>query len=222
MCVSTYAVLGFAQMFIDDVIPLWSLASKDVGGLNFGSQDSGTLLAMCGILMLLASIFLYPVVARYLSPSSTMIVCSLMSGILVILQPIIVRDAETFSGVLIQENTIWVWTALILMNGTRQCAIMMAFNANFLLTNNSVTKSVRGRGNGISMGASSFARIFAPAAGAYAFAWSVEEKDGTPVRHWPFNYHFVFNIDGLFFCLVAALVFFCMPKRANSPNQNSP
>mmetsp|Transcript_17128 Transcript_17128/g.20746 ORF Transcript_17128/g.20746 Transcript_17128/m.20746 type:complete len:509 (+) Transcript_17128:2092-3618(+) len=217
MCLIVYSLISYAQIFIDDVIPLWSLASQDRGGLNFGSQDTGTLLALGGACMLFASVFVYPRVAKYLSPTSTMICCSIGSGIIAILEPIIVHWLENEANWSSEHKTTGTWIALVLLNGSRVAITMMAFNANFLLTNNTIPTELRGRGNGISMGLASFAKMCGPATGTMAFAWSIKTMSDGSLRQDPFDWHFVFLIDGVLFFAVAALVYLFMPRSANFP-----
>jgi len=213
VCLITYSLLSFTQMFIDDVIPLWTLASRSRGGLDYGTKDTGTLLAIGGAFMLFSTVFIYPVVAKYMLSTTVMITFSCFSGVLVLTEPIIVYLFENLTNTAPEL----VWFVLVLLNGTRVSSTMIAFNANFLLTNNTIPMKLRGRGNGVSMAAASFAKMLAPASGALLFAWSIKAVNDIPTHKSPFDWHFVFILDGLLMFAVALMVYMLMPRSANHP-----
>mmetsp|Transcript_44482 Transcript_44482/g.104413 ORF Transcript_44482/g.104413 Transcript_44482/m.104413 type:complete len:127 (-) Transcript_44482:132-512(-) len=67
--------------------------------------------------------------------------------------------------------------SLVMVSGTllllRQGVTIISFSATFMLINNSVTRSKRGRVNGLAMAIGSLFKAIGPAVGGSVFAWSL-------------------------------------------------
>jgi MFS family permease len=87
-----------------------------------------------------------------------------------------------------------LWCSLVVSCNLYNLANFQIFNCQYLLINNSVSQTARGKLNGIAMSISSFFKAIGPFVGGSLFAF-------TSTHNWvyPFNFSFVFNVVGLLF-----------------------
>ena len=83
----------------------------------------------------------------------------------------------------------------------------MAFTANFLLINSSVTPEKRASVNGLGMTFGSIAKALGPACGSVLYAWSINNRTMLPTTY-SYLISFLCNLA------IAALTFYCLPTSS--------
>ena len=83
-------------------------------------------------------------------------------------------------------------TVLCLLRVLQAAAGAAMFTSTFIIINNSVDASNRGRVNGLSMALAAAFRALGPVVGANSFAWALTNGLGAP-----FDVHFTFNLCAL-------------------------
>ncbi|KAK9067466.1 hypothetical protein SSX86_014795 [Deinandra increscens subsp. villosa] len=181
-----YCVFSLHNMAYSEIFSLWAETPKSLGGLNFSTDDVGTVLSITGVGLLLFQTSLYPFAERMFGP----VVVARISGVLTIPVLTAYPYIALLSGFML---TFTLNFASILKNVLSVSII----TGTFILQNNAVEQHQRGAANGISMTLQSICKAIAPACGGTLLSWSLKRKNTTflPGVHMIF---FILNvIEGL-------------------------
>ncbi|KAK9067467.1 hypothetical protein SSX86_014796 [Deinandra increscens subsp. villosa] len=181
-----YCVFSLHDMAYTEIFSLWAETPKSLGGLNFSTDDVGTVLSITGVGLLLFQTSLYPFADRMFGP----IVVARISGVLSI--PIL----TAYPYIAFLSGFMLIFTlnfASIVKNVLSESII----TGTFILQNNAVEQHQRGAANGISMTLQSICKAIGPAFGGTLLSWSLKRQNTTflPGVHMIF---FILNvIEGL-------------------------
>merc|ERR1711994_773482 len=166
--------------------PLWALNSPEDGGFAFSTQEIGMTYTYAAPFEILFQVYLYPVIANKLGFLRTFELCATLFGGLVFLLPFTsIISLYTTSSLLKYLVLVPVFASMVSMR-------MCSNTSLFVLINNSVTRSRRGRVNGLAQSLVSIAQILAPSFTSIGIAWS--ENNMHSGVSFPFNYHFVWVV----------------------------
>eukprot|EP00924_Labyrinthula_sp_SR-Ha-C_P005835 snap_masked-scaffold_14-processed-gene-6.35-mRNA-1 protein AED:0.40 eAED:0.40 QI:0/0/0/0.5/1/1/2/0/453 len=196
-----YCMLSFATLFVNEVIPLWSVSSLDAGGLGFSSKQTGALIGIGGIFQILTNIFLFPKVTNILSFTTTLSLASLGYAFFLLL---LINIPSLFS------TASYLTVILYSTNGIRIIFDAFCYSSIFNLTNYSSPRCFRARGNVASMLFASIAKMLGPAIGSYLFAYSLEHNESIFL-----NWKLCFYVGSLIMLLVCVLSSLLIPKSTN-------
>ncbi|CAB1117157.1 unnamed protein product [Ectocarpus sp. CCAP 1310/34] len=174
-CLVSIMDAGFVQMY-----PLWLLASKDSGGLEWPVPKIGKVLGWSGVGQLLFQFFVYPALCKTIG-----IVWLLRgSGLLAAAGFIFVPDIQRANW---SENGSYVvGVAIVIFIGSCISVVETAMN---LASANAVPVPMRGKMGGIFAVASSFGRVIGPAGLCTLLAWSLQSSNVL------MDYHAVFVVE---------------------------
>lgn len=175
-----YFSISLSAIIYDECLPLWALSSVDHGGLGMNSAMIGNVTSMTGIPMLIFTFICFPILNKYFGEAACyrfgQLICNVFALLTVAVFAIggVAKDAKI--------------PILVLMASGEKSFACVAFTANFLLINDSVSAERRGSVNGFVMTIGGIAKTLGPMLGATFYAWSINNGQETP----PFNFVFVF------------------------------
>jgi hypothetical protein len=186
-----YLVISFSSICLDEVIPLWSMASHSHGGLELPQVMIGTMLTITGVVLTLYTLLVYPLIAQALGRNRSFrvsqLIFAILAGVTTLIHSLPPSSAARFP-------------LLVTFYTASKACCSLGFASLALVLNHCVTKDKRGSLNGLSMTFGSIAKSFGPLFGAMAFAWSIAR-----LRPFPLDYHLVFlAIAGS--CLVSVAI----------------
>eukprot|EP00937_MAST-01D_sp_MAST-1D-sp2_P006963 g6963.t1 len=185
VAVSLYAIIGFYQIVVQELTPLWALNDAAHGGLSFGPSDIGLVITLLAPFQIGAQLFLYaPTVRRtgyrrlyFLTLLTSVVFCALMPSASVLAG--VSSRAARIVGVAVLQLGIMV-------------PLFFSFTTVFVLINNAASRANRGAVNGVAQSLVALTRMVGPSLGGAIFAWS--ESNGL---QWPLSYHFMWYICAL-------------------------
>lgn len=168
--------VGFTDMSFVEVIPLWLIATTEVGGMGLFSDRVGVLLLLCSISSVIFNFF-FPKIVRKINSYKIIWLCSLLCfGCSVVLTPI----ASGFGP----RAGFWlVWVTGSLKN----CSCAACFTVSQILVGQAAPPGTLGEVYGIAQTFGVLVRCVVPFLIAPLLAWSLAEG-----RAFPFDYHFTF------------------------------
>lgn len=233
--VGVYCALSFFAISVDEIVPLWALASTAIGGLGFDVGLIGTLIGGAGGMMLFYQLFLYNRIAgQNLRPINQFRAGCFVAGLSALSIPYAV-------GLVDQSDASAIRAVLIVTNGLRLCGQVTAFTSIAIICNNSSEREVRGAMNGLTMSMGSIAKMVGPVVGSVMFAWSsnsvrqqssgaapigfVNATSMAPIPYVAssfnmFDYHFSFLFTGMGYLLCSLLGPKILPVRLNYPRNS--
>ena len=179
--VCLYAIIGFYQIVVQELTPLWALNDASHGGLDFEASDIGVVLTLLAPFQITCQLLLYPRAVERCGYRRLFFYTLLTSA--------------TFTALMPSASALHPWprSAQIAAVAALQCGIMVpiffSFTTVFVLINNSVPRSSRGAVNGVSQSLVALTRMTGPTLGGSAFAWS--ESNGLG---WPFDFHLMWYL----------------------------
>lgn len=195
-----YGLIGFVQLSMNEVFPLWVVTSKSDGGFGFDSHSIGLISMISGPIGIAAQLLIYPsVVAKY-GVLATFLISMFFYALILMIMPL----TSTLNHL---NSTVVVWSAIVAVLSMMTIAIMWSMITVFVLINNSCYSHERAKVNGIGQSMASLGRLFGPYTGASLFAWS--EVNGLG---WPLNYYFAFY----FLSFISIGIFFTAKLLPNS------
>jgi MFS family permease len=183
LVVTMYAVWSMGNIMMNEVLPIWGLAPRSVGGLDISTAEIGGIMASIGVFLVLFQMLLYHRIAAYFNGPLYVFRASAVVWIVIVL---VMPSASSVRG---------HWGRIIAtaaFNCVRNALGTCAFTSIFMMINNSAPSAQRGSVNGLSMVVGSVGKAAGPALGANLFAWSV--TSGAP---FPFDYGFTFYFTAL-------------------------
>ncbi|AES68621.1 putative major facilitator superfamily [Medicago truncatula] len=181
-----YCVFAIHDVAFAEIFSLWAESPRRLGGLNFGTNDVGNILAVSGVGIIMFQLGLYQSVQKICGP----IVLARIAGVLSI--PIL----QSFPFMtMLSGFTLYIsiYSASILKN----LLIEIISTGLFILQNKAVDQHQRGVANGLCITAMSACKVIGPAGGGAILTWSQKRMDASflPGPHLVF---FVLNvIEGL-------------------------
>eukprot|EP01138_Halocafeteria_seosinensis_P000323 gb/GECG01000334.1/.p1 GENE.gb/GECG01000334.1/~~gb/GECG01000334.1/.p1 ORF type:complete len:584 (+),score=48.46 gb/GECG01000334.1/:1-1752(+) len=140
--ISIYTVWSTVQAVCTEVVPLWSLAKRQEGGLGFTTTIVGTMFAGVGICLLFYQIFVFPRLSNYFGPIRLFRGASMIQVPLLLLLPLLSSISPDQMRVV----------ALVGLEFIRKASSNTSFTTTSVLTNNSVPSKKRGSVNGLVSG----------------------------------------------------------------------
>jgi len=195
-----YSVHSMFSIYLYEIFPLWLLATKESGGMDFGLAAIGSIQSITGFVLLLYQSFLFPKIAKKILPVQLWTRSGFILVPLIIIMP--------FLSLLSDETEV----SFLLSAALRSCQIvldMTMFTCSFLLINNSCDANKRGSANGLAMSCASVFKSIGPIIGGIVFAWSA-----TNDLPFPFDYHFSFFLIAIM-TLGESYLVSKLPQRLN-------
>lgn len=173
--------MGFADMAFVEVIPLWLIATTEVGGLGLFSDKVGILLLFCSISAVIFNFF-FPKIVRKVNNYKMIWICSL---ILFALSIVFTPVAPGFGP---RVGLWFVW----LTGSLKNCSCAAGFTCSQVLVGQAAPPGTLGEVYGIAQTFGVLVRCVVPFIIAPLLAWSL-----SPGRAFPFNYFFTFWVSAL-------------------------
>ncbi|KAG6556366.1 hypothetical protein Mapa_002309 [Marchantia paleacea] len=164
--VLVYCTWSMHNMAYTEIFALWCVSPRTMGGLSFTTTDVGNILAISGLAVLLFQLLAFPPIAKRLGPIRTTRISAILALPLLCAYPFLTKLSGTI-----------LWTILVFVSVSKSTLAVATLSGSFLLINNSVTPSQRGRANGLSVSAVSLFKAIGPGAGGAIFAWGQSRPD---------------------------------------------
>jgi len=178
-----YSLQVFCNTGFAETYPLWSWSDKKHGGLAFNPAEIGTTMTYAYIVMVCVQSVLYSRMVEWLGligviRSSSLMLIPVMVGL-----PLInlFKDSETVLKTLLVIGCLFYY--------------LLGFNiytSLFVLTNNSVSQSDRGKVNGFQQACGYIVKGVTPLFVGYTFSYTSQHGP-----FFPFDYHFIFVLLGM-------------------------
>eukprot|EP00904_Undaria_pinnatifida_P010345 jgi/Undpi1/6440/HiC_scaffold_20.g08921.m1 len=181
-------LVGFDQMY-----PLWLLATKDTGGLQWSMPKIGKVLGWAGVGMLLFQFALYPALCRTLG----IVRLVRLSGAIAVVLYLVTPDIQHTSWS--ERNSYVVGVAFVVLLHSFSSVAEIAAT---LASANAVPVNMRGKFGGIFSMSGSLGRVIGPATFSSLLAWSLESTDA---RGGVVDYHVVFVLAAILMVVIILL-----------------
>ncbi|XP_076917661.1 protein ZINC INDUCED FACILITATOR-LIKE 1-like [Bidens hawaiensis] len=163
-----YGLFSLHDMAYTEVFSLWAVSPKSLGGLNYTTEDVGTVLSISGVGLLIFQTSLYPVAQKIFGPIDVARISGVLSIPLLASYPYI----ALLSGLML---TFTLNAASIVKNVLSVSLI----TGTLLLQNKAVDSHQRGAANGIAMTLQSICKAIGPACGGALLSWSQKRQNAT-------------------------------------------
>ncbi|KAK9067471.1 hypothetical protein SSX86_014800 [Deinandra increscens subsp. villosa] len=160
-----YCVFSLHDMAYAEIFSLWAESPKSLGGLNYSTEDVGTILSITGAGLLLFQTALYPIAERIFGPIMVARISGILSIPLLASYPYIAMlSGFTLSLTLNCASIVKNVLSVSIITGT------------IMLQNKAVDQHQRGAANGITMTLQSSFKAIGPACGGALLSWS-QQRD---------------------------------------------
>lgn len=207
--VKLYTLYSFLSIFFSELLPLWMISTKTVGGLGLSTNTIGTVLSITGVGLLCFQLLIFPLISNR-HPAITMTIFTSCALALVYLTlPFFVN----LDHVLKDDTLLLVVLTVVLM--ARSNLNSVTFTCINVMVNFSTLPEDRGAMNGLVMSVGSASKALGPFLATEMFAVSVNLGKG-----FPFDYHFSFYFVATLSLMLGA---FCsrLPERLNRQRRYS-
>ncbi len=205
LTVCMYAVWSMGNIMMNEVLPIWGLAPRDVGGLDITTSEIGAIMASIGVFLVLFQTFAYHrIAACFAGPLHVFRAAAVVWIVAVLFMPSAAQVDDKWGRIV----------ATAVFNCVRNALGTAAFTSIFMMVNNSAPSAQRGSVNGLSMVVGSIGKAVGPAVGANLFAWSV--TSGLP---FPLDYGFTFYFTAVVAVLALGMSFW-LPHELNFKFEN--
>ncbi|XP_076917659.1 protein ZINC INDUCED FACILITATOR-LIKE 1-like [Bidens hawaiensis] len=184
--VIVYCVFSLHDMAYTEIFSLWAVSPKSLGGLNYSTEDVGTVLSITGVGLLLFQTSLYPIAQRIFGPIGVARISGVLSIPLLTSYPYI----ALLSGFML---TFTLNTASVVKNVLSVSII----TSTFMLQNTAVEQHQRGAANGIAMTLQSICKAIGPACGGALLSWSQKRQNATFLPGDQMIFFFLNVIEGI-------------------------
>lgn len=185
-------VHGLVVFAMFEVVPLWAISSRELGGLDLSQRDLGIMLASSAVVTMLSGWFVMPVLTRLFGLRRCSSICGLVGAITFLFMP--------------WATQMW---QLILMHTTVNFSLNVLISSTVLaFTNNATPPEHRGVVNGVAVTLETLAKGVGPISTSITFAWTLER--------WGYAGHpvvFVAMAAGAFMVAVGCA---CLPKTVEN------
>ncbi|KAL3623296.1 hypothetical protein CASFOL_032112 [Castilleja foliolosa] len=161
-----YCVFSLHDMAYTEIFSLWAESPRRLGGLDYTTQDVGTVLAITGLGLLIFQTFLYASVEKIMGP----ILLARVLGII----SIPVLTSHHYIAMLSGLTLSVVLNCASLLKNILSISIVTGLT---ILQNRAVDQHQRGAANGISMALMSLFKAFGPAGGGALFSWGQKRQN---------------------------------------------
>ncbi|EKF31672.1 hypothetical protein MOQ_004490 [Trypanosoma cruzi marinkellei] len=176
-----YMCIASTEFALLEVIPLWSIASVEKGGLGLSSADVGWLMGATSVVCVIANInftsLLRCVQNHRVIWDTSVILWALFS-------------VATPCAIFFPRP--WVFTCVAVLNAIREVALSWNFALVYIFIARSSPEEHLGSMNGIAQSLGSLSRLLTMLVLPPLFAWSLQGA-----HSFPFNHHFVFWLTTL-------------------------
>eukprot|EP00300_Choanocystis_sp_HF-7_P011338 c17420_g1_i2.p1 GENE.c17420_g1_i2~~c17420_g1_i2.p1 ORF type:complete len:427 (+),score=83.26 c17420_g1_i2:340-1620(+) len=159
-----YFATSLCSIAFDETFNLWTIATKEKGGLGWDAQQVGMCLTCAAVGVVCLTLTVTTKLTDNLGADRAFVMSSLMVCCTYSLMPWV---PVFFTG-----SKARFYSVVVLLLISKSCG-SASFTVLSLLVNRSVAKHLRGRMNGLSMCVGSLAKTFGPAISAPAFAWTI-------------------------------------------------
>ncbi|KAJ1916715.1 hypothetical protein IWQ60_008013 [Tieghemiomyces parasiticus] len=190
--VAGYFGLSLLAGMMDEMYPVWSATTPDLGGLGFSVRELGLTLSFSSFVVLYVQIFVYPKVQPLLGSIRCFRIGILSFAVVGQVLPAL-TTLERILHPLPDDGTVpplspVTWVILIVALIVRVIAGTLTFTSVNLLVNNSVAdRQVLGTVNGFAQSMGALARALGPLTAGIVWSWSLLHD-----YPFPFDYHFIF------------------------------
>jgi MFS family permease len=198
-----YFLISLNSIVFDEVVPLWSMASPDVGGLGLPQVLIGYMMTITGVILTIYTFTIYPLLSAWLGDQLGFKVSMAVFGPTVILITLL----SAF-----QLTATVRFMLLVTMYALSKSMTSLGFACTGLMLNHCVSKDKRASLNGLAMTFGSLAKSTGPLSGALIFAWSLNSK-----YKFPLDFHFVFVILFIVSCVAVMMK---LPETKKKPAQS--
>ncbi|CAH1433412.1 unnamed protein product [Lactuca virosa] len=161
-----YCVFSLHDMAYSEIFSLWAVSPKSLGGLNYTTEDVGTVLSVTGVGLLVFQFTLYPIMERIFGP----IVVARIAGVVSI--PLL--TSYPFIAMLTGFALSLTLNCASIIKNVLSVSII---TGTFMLQNKAVDQRQRGAANGIAMTMQSICKAIGPACGGALLSWSQQRKN---------------------------------------------
>ncbi|KAL4572719.1 hypothetical protein LXL04_019501 [Taraxacum kok-saghyz] len=184
-----YCVFSLHDMAYSEIFSLWAVSPKSLGGLNYTTEDVGTVLSVTGAGLLTFQFTLYPIMERIFGPIVVARIAGVLSIPLLTSYPFIAMLSGfalslTLNCASIAKNVL----SVSIITGT------------FMLQNKAVDQHQRGAANGIAMTMQSICKAIGPACGGALLSWAQQRQKAAFLPGNVFSYT-AFGDQMIFFIL---------------------
>eukprot|EP01010_Urceolus_cornutus_P003216 NODE_437_length_1670_cov_226.817397_g341_i0.p1 GENE.NODE_437_length_1670_cov_226.817397_g341_i0~~NODE_437_length_1670_cov_226.817397_g341_i0.p1 ORF type:complete len:421 (+),score=84.98 NODE_437_length_1670_cov_226.817397_g341_i0:253-1515(+) len=181
-----YGLICLGRTVSLEALPLWGAASNHIGGLEFSSNQIGTVTSVSGVTFAVFQLFLFSPLCRKFGPSLTFKMLCLLYVPAALIQGL--------AGLTAANSPVLTWIILLTMESTKNVCTSGTSAAIFIIANDIVAQEYSGTVNGIAQSFASVARAIGPALAGILF--SKTANDG---MSFPFNYYVTFVVLALCF-----------------------
>eukprot|EP00796_Vickermania_ingenoplastis_P012211 gene12210-biopygen8943 len=174
-----YMCIACTDMATGEILPLWAIASTEVGGLGMFSDAMGVLMIFFAVPTFASNLF-FPQICRKLQNSG--LVWRLFAGAYIII--IILLPFAVLAGT---SGAFWY---VLVFGSLKNSASSVCYNLVHLETARAAPPGTVGSVYGISQSMAVVVRTIVPFIAAPLFAWSISGHHA-----FPFNHYFVFFIS---------------------------
>ncbi|ESL07261.1 hypothetical protein TRSC58_05053 [Trypanosoma rangeli SC58] len=176
-----YMCIASSECALLEVVPLWSIAPVEKGGLGLQSSDVGWLLCVASIVCVIANLCFDSLSQRVQSNRLIWDVSIIIWALASVALPCAVFSSRQ-----------WIYTSVTLLNAIREVALSWNFALIYLFVARSAPKEHVGSLNGVAQSVGSLSRMLTMLAVPPLFACSINN-----VYTFPFNHHCVFWLTTL-------------------------
>ncbi|KAK9070162.1 hypothetical protein SSX86_010562 [Deinandra increscens subsp. villosa] len=181
-----YCIFSLHDMAYTEIFSLWAVSPKSLGGLNYSTEDVGTVLSITGVGLLLFQTALYPIAERIFGP----ITVARIAGVLSI--PLL----TTYPYIALLTGFMLTFT-LNFASIVKNVLSVSIITSTFMLQNKAVDQRQRGAANGIAMTLQSICKAIGPACGGALLSWSQKRQNATFLPGDQMIFFFLNVIEGI-------------------------
>jgi hypothetical protein len=178
LCV-LFFVQYFIMTFIDESIPLWAVTSVEKAGLSLSSWETGVMLAIVGVGLIIFQLFLYEAIVSALNCAENIAISclSMVAAVGLVLIPLS-SDLSAYLLLLFQGlgnfKRLLILILAIVSQLVYSCFGTSIYTNLSVIVNSSTTKQMRGTINGLMMTLGSLGNALGPIVGSYVYALLVD------------------------------------------------
>ncbi|KAI4339312.1 hypothetical protein MLD38_024269 [Melastoma candidum] len=161
-----YSVFSLHDMAYQEIFSLWAVSPRRFGGLDYTTEDVGSILSISGFGLLVFQTFLYPYMERLLGPVLVARICGVLSIPLLSSYPFIAMLSGFGLSMLLNCASI-----------AKNVLAISIVTCMFIIQNRVVDQDQRGAANGLAMTTMSLFKAAGPAAGGALFSWAQKRGD---------------------------------------------
>ena len=207
---TVYAVHSFCAIWLNEIFPLWCIASVDSGGLGLDLDEVGSILSASGIAVLVYQVFLFSWISSLLSRTRLMSICMIIQCF----TTLTLSNIKLADGTSTCSESVCIYLVGVVYVAHQICTLS-AFTTVFILINNSSAACNRGTVQGVAMTVASVTKALGPIVGSSLLAWSL--TSGRIMNPIILGHRFSFTLVALLWLCSGVVQFARLDTRLNSP-----